>query len=319
MKNSVKRHFWELNPIAADAGLRSWTVDTPCDLKAQRVRDLLQWAVEELKEHNIQTPRLDAEVLLAYAMNKDRLQLYLSFQDIVDKESESHYRALIAERAEQKPVSYLVGRKEFMSLDFIVNESVMIPRPETEVLVETVCGLGTPESEVLELGTGSGAIAVSLARYNPEWHIVATDLSMKALLIARENARLHRVTDRVSFLQADLLSALSSRSKFDWLVSNPPYIPAQDLAYLPAGIRKYEPMLALDGGVDGLDVIRRIVANAHTVLKPGGRIALEIGYGQSEKVQEIADETGKYSDFSVIKDYSGIPRVFHFGLRGDQY
>ena len=214
------------------------------------------------------------------------------------------------------PVSYLTGHKEFMSLDFIVNENVLIPRPETEVLVETVCRLGEPGSRVLELGAGSGAIAVSLAKYNPDWYVLATDLSMEALIVAQENARYHGVTDRVYFLQGDLLNAFSSRSKFDWVVSNPPYIPARDLAGLPAGIRRYEPILALDGGLDGLDVIRRIIAEAHRVLKPGGRLAIEIGYGQSEDVQEIASKTERYSGCSIVRDYSGISRVFHSSFLG---
>ena len=308
-------------------------------LKARRAKDLLQWSVEELRGCNVETSRLDAEVLLAHALKRDRLQLYLTLEEEVDAESESYYRTLIRKRSNLMPVSYLTGHKEFMSLDFVVNENVLIPRPETEVLVETVCRLGKAGSRVLELGTGSGAIAVSLASCNPDWRILATDLSMDALLIAKENARRHGVMDRVSFLQADLLSALSLpsslrgrmppyspfaqafpkldsatrelHSEFDWVVSNPPYIPARNLASLPVGIRKYEPMLALDGGTDGLDVIRRIIEEAHTLLKTGGRLAIEIGYGQSEDVQKIADRTGKYMGCFIVEDYSGIPRVFH--------
>ena len=283
-----------------------------------RLKDMLSWAVEELRKHNSETPRLDAEVLLAYTMKMDRLQLYLNPEDVADEERESSYRILIEKRSAYMPVSYLTGHKEFMSLDFMVNENVLIPRSETEILVETVCKLGIPQCtgeikggcRVLELGTGSGAIAVSLARYNPDWRVLATDLSEKALLVARKNARFHGVMDRITFLQSDLFSALSRHSKFDWVISNPPYIPALDLACLPAGIREYEPMLALDGGADGLDVIRRIIAEAYIMLRPGGRLAIEIGYGQSEEVQKITDETGRYSDYSIIKDYSGIPRIF---------
>ncbi len=283
-----------------------------------RLKDMLSWAVEELRKYNSETPRLDAEVLLAYTMKMDRLQVYLNLGDVADEERESSYRILIEKRSACMPVSYLTGHKEFMSLDFIVNENVLIPRSETEILVETVCELGIPQGaggirggcRVLELGTGSGAIAVSLARYNPDWRVLATDLSEEALLVARENARFHGVMDRITFLQSDLFSALSRHSKFDWVVSNPPYISARDLTCLPAGIREYEPMLALDGGADGLDVIKRIIAETYIVLRPGGRLAIEIGYGQSEEVQKITDEIGKYSDYSIIKDYSGIPRIF---------
>ena len=281
-----------------------------CDPEARCVKDLLQWAARKLRKHKFETPRLDVEVLLAHAMKKDRLQLYLALEDAVDKDSELYYRSMISERLAYRPVSYLIGNKEFMSLDFIVNENVLIPRPETETLVETVWRLEQTGSRVLELGTGSGAIAVSLARCNFDWHIVATDLSMKAILVARENARFHDVIDRISFLQGDLFSAFSRHSEFDWVVSNPPYIPTRDLAELPPGIRQYEPILALDGGPDGLSVIRRIIAEAYTVLKPGGQLAIEIGYGQSDEVQNLAYETGKYSDFSIVRDYSGIPRVF---------
>jgi release factor glutamine methyltransferase len=287
-----------------------------CGPKAQCVKDLLQWAAKKLRERNFETPRLDAEVLLAHAMKIDRLQLYLAFEDTVDKEVELYYRSMIAERLAYKPVSFLTGHKEFMSLDFIVNENVLIPRPETETLVETVCKLGQTGSRVLELGTGSGAIAVSLARCNSDWRIVATDLSMEAILVAQGNARLHDVIERISFVQGDLFSAFSRYSEFDWVVSNPPYIPTRDLADLPPGIRQYEPILALDGGPDGLSVIRRVISEAYTVLKPGGQLAIEIGYGQSDEVQNLAYETGKYSDFSIIKDYSGIPRVFCCRLSG---
>ena len=146
---------------------------------------------------------------MAHALKKDRLKLYLDLEEAVDEESELYYRILIGRRSDLMPISYLTGHKEFMSLDFMVNENVLIPRPETEVLVETICRLGKAGSRVLELGTGSGAIAVSLAKYNLDWRIVATDLSMEALLVARENARCNGVIDRVSFLQADLFSGMA--------------------------------------------------------------------------------------------------------------
>ena len=281
------------------------------DTEARSVKDLLQWAVEELEELHIETSRLDAEVLLAHAMRKERLQLYMALEETSDAELESHYKSLIRKRSAHTPVSYLTGHREFMSLDFVVDENVLIPRPETEILVETVSKLGKAEGLALELGTGSGAIAVSLARYNPGWHIVATDLSMAALVIARENARRHKVIDKISFVQADLLGAFSSSHKFNWVVSNPPYIPERSLAQLPTDVREYEPMLALNGGIDGLDVIRSVIAGAHAVLKPGGRLVIEIGCGQSAEVQNMAAETGRYSDYSIVGDYSGIPRIFH--------
>ena len=281
------------------------------DVKPRRVKSLLQWAVEELEKFHIETPRLDAEVLLAHAMRKERLQLYLALEETSDAELESHYKSLIQKRSAHTPVSYLTGHREFMSLDFVVDENVLIPRPETEILVETVSKLGKAGDLALELGTGSGAIAVSLAKYNPGWHIVATDLSMAALRIARENTRRHEVIDRISFAQADLFRAFLPIRKFDRVVSNPPYIPERDLAQLPADVREYEPMLALNGGTDGLDVIRRIIAGAWTVLRSGGMLAMEMGHDQSGDVQSIVKVTGRYSDYSIVGDYSGIPRIFH--------
>jgi len=268
----------------------------------------LKQAINLLKDGGIENPKLDAEVLLAHVLNKDRIQLYIYPDYVLNDDENSRYRALIDKRLARIPVSYLTGHKEFMSLDFRV-DNVLIPRPETEVLVETVCKLGDAGSKVLDLGTGSGAIAVSLARYNPDWSILATDISMDALLIARENASRHNVTNQILFIQTDLFDGVSPTYNFDWIVSNPPYIPTGDLANLPDEV-KNEPIIALNGGTDGLDVIRRIIKDASVYLKPYGCLAIEIGYGHSESIQKIADETGKYTDYSIIKDYSGIPRIF---------
>jgi release factor glutamine methyltransferase len=276
-----------------------------------RVEKLIKWGIEELERCHIKSPRLDAEVLLSHAMNKSRLQLYLDMKEVVDKHTESCYINLIRDRKENKPVSYITGHKEFMSLDFIVDGHVLIPRPETELLVETVCEIGKSQGLILDLGTGSGAIAVSLAKYNPGWRIVATDLSINALLVARKNAYKHKVEDRIYFVQSDLFDAFSSYVKFSWVVSNPPYVPTGDLDYLTDDIRRYEPMLALDGGADGLDVIRCILSEAHKIMNPGGYLAIEMGYDQSESVEEIARRMGKYSDFHIVKDYSDLPRIFY--------
>ncbi len=292
------------------------------------LKDLLDWGIQSLKNVGIETARLDAEVLLAHVLRKERGQLYIDMQEPVGEEGESRYRSFIGKRIAHTPVTYLTGHKEFMSLDFIVNESVLIPRPDTEVLVETVCKIGKPGSRVLELGTGSGAIAVSLAKYREDWRILATDLSMDALLAAKENARLNGVIDRVFFVQMDLFDALCTMNRatpctincattglFDWVVSNPPYVPSEEISGLPYEISMYEPRLALDGGKDGLDVIRKILLDAYKVLKPDGNLAIEIGFGQGESVRVIADEVGRYSNCSIIKDYSGIPRVFYCQIR----
>jgi release factor glutamine methyltransferase len=280
------------------------------------VKDILKQSIKLLKDGGIESPQLDAEVLLSYVLNKDRSQLYIYPDYVLNEDENSHYRALIDKRLERIPISYLTGHKEFMSLDFKVNRNVLIPRPETELLVETVCKFRSPQHpsqkviKVLDLGTGSGAIAVSLAKYNPNYSILATDVSMSALFVARENAIHNDVIDRVSFIQTDLFDGISQDSKFDWVVSNPPYILTGDLPSLSQEIRKYEPILALDGGADGLDVIKRIIENAFMFLKPSGHLAIEFGYGQSDSVKRIADEIGKYSDYLIVNDYSGLPRIF---------
>lgn len=283
------------------------------------LKELLQWGIGSLKDAGIETAALDAEVLLAYVLGKNRTQLYLDGQEVVGNEAESIYNTVIGKRVSRVPVSYLTGHKEFMSLDFCVNESVLIPRPDTEILVETICKMGKPGSLVLELGTGSGAIAVSLAKYNEDWGILATDISMNALLVAKENAKINGVSDRVYFAQMDMFDGLRMMNHatpgiFDWVVSNPPYIASGEIYQLSPEIRKYEPKLALDGGLDGLDAIREILSKAFMVLKPDGKLAIEMGYGQRDPVQAIADSVGRYSQYRVVNDYSGTPRVFYCQL-----
>lgn len=277
---------------------------------SKSIGSILAWAIKTLTDGGIENPQLDAEVLLAYALKKDRVYLYLDSQKQLEKSIVLNYKRLIGERLKHKPISYITGYKEFMSLDFIVNESVLIPRPETEILVETVRKLGNPGSMILELGTGSGAIAVSLAKYNQDWKVVATDISFQALLVASENARLHNVSERVRFIQTNLFDGLSRHKLYDCVVSNPPYVPTGDLDSLSDDIRKYEPIIALDGGKDGLDVIKQILIQSPDVLKIGGYVAMEIGYSQSGRIIDFASALGMYSDCFTVNDYSGIPRVF---------
>lgn len=282
---------------------------------SKSIGSILIWAIETLKDGGIENPQLDAEVLLAYVLKKERIDLYLDSHKVLEKNLEMNYKRLIEKRLKHKPISYIIGHKEFMSLDFKVNESVLIPRPETELLVETVCKMGNWGEMILELGTGSGAIAVSLAKYRQDWKIVATDISFQALLVAYENARIHGVSERVKFIQTNLFDGLSRRKLYNWVVSNPPYILTTDLDTLPDDIKNYEPILALDGGKDGLDIIKQILIKSPEVLKIGGYIAIEIGYGQSSKIIDFTEALGMYSDYFIMDDYSGIPRVFCCKLR----
>lgn len=273
------------------------------------IKKALSWAIELLKNEGIQTAQLDAEVLLVYILNIDRTSLYLNQEIVLDTEKVNRFESLVEKRLAHVPIGYLIGHKEFMSLDFKVNENVLIPRPETETLTEYVIKSDLSHIKILEIGTGSGAIAVSIAKYKQDCFILATDLSINALMLARENAFVNGVEKQISFVQTDLFDAISMDHKFNWIVSNPPYIPTDEIKKLSKEV-KYEPIMALDGGNDGLDIIREIIHNAYVFLEPNGRLAIEIGYGQSEAVLKIAKKVGKYSDYFFINDYAGIPRVF---------
>jgi release factor glutamine methyltransferase len=280
------------------------------------VKKALIWAIESLKGGRIENPQLDAEVLLAYVLDTDRTQLYLYPEAILDEEKSLYYKILTEKRQSHIPVSYLTGHKEFMALDFKVNESVLIPRPDTEILVEVVIKSSVSHSKIFDVGTGSGAIAISLAKYVSDCLVLATDLSLESLKIARENAVINGVNDKILFGQTDLFDAISPNFGFDYIVSNPPYIPTDDIKNLSDEVRKFEPIMALDGGIDGLDIIRKILGNAFAFLKPSGRLAIEIGYGQSYNVTKIADDVGEYSDYSFVNDYAGIQRVFCCKTKG---
>ena len=242
-------------------------------MKIWRVMDLIKWTTEYFQGHDIESARLDAELLLGHVLNKSRLQLYLDFEQVVDAEYLAQYRELIRKRVERVPVAYLINHKEFMSLNFYVDENVLIPRPETEVLVEAVLThqsdggeftTASPDSlVVVDIGTGSGAIAVSLTTKRPEWNIIATDISPLSLQIAQQNAQKHAVAERIIFLHGDLFQPLQNnyRGQCDWIVSNPSYIASEDILTLAPEI-KHEPRIALDGGADGLVFIRRLIAEA---------------------------------------------------------
>ena len=276
-----------------------------------RVIDLIEWTTKFFKNQNITSPRLDAELLLGHVLKKSRLQLYLSFDMPVLQEALLQFRTLIKRRAAHTPVSYLTNQKEFMSLAFYVDSRVLIPRPETEILAETVMQQQSGKCRLIDIGTGSGAIAVSLAVNRPEWEIVATDLEAGALDVARENARIHGCTERITFLQGDLFSPVEPLEdrRFDWIASNPPYISAHDFSSLPPDIRNHEPKCALAAGGDGLDIIRKIVAGAPRFLNAHGRLILEIGGNQSHQVQDLIQSHPAYNEIQVIVDYSGRERI----------
>lgn len=276
------------------------------------VRRVLEWTTGHLQKHGSETPRLDAEVLLAHSRGCPRIKLYTEYDEPLSDAVRAKMKELVKRRAAREPVAYLVGSREFFSLAFEVTPDVLIPRPDTEVLVvETLALAKTPQPvDVLELCTGSGCIAVSIAVNAPQSRVTATDISPAALTIAARNATRHKVNERISFLEADLWHAVPADARFDVIVSNPPYVTRQELADLEDDVRKYEPHLALDGGVDGLDQLRTIVARAPDWLRPGGWLLLEMDPAQIPKVDAIASATGCYADVGYAKDLSNRPRVW---------
>lgn len=284
---------------------------------------LLKWSTGYFTSHDIDSPRATAEILLAHALNLKRIDLYLRYDQPLLKTELSAYKLLIKRRIRREPVAYITGTKEFWSNKLSISPDVLIPRPDTECLVETalkyldsVCDPNVlqseclPKGKVLELGVGSGAVVVALASERPLYRYVATDVSMKAILIARQNAGNHKVNSRIQFVAGDWLEAFSPHiPSFDMILSNPPYIPSGEIPYLQAEVAEFEPCLALDGGADGLFAIRRIISTAHSLLKPGGRLLLEIGCSQAADVVKIIRASGDYASFHVVQDYAGHDRV----------
>ena len=289
--------------------------------KMWRVVDLLDWTTRYFEQHGISNPRLDAEVLLAHLLERSRLELYLHFEMPVFQEHLTPYRELIKKRIEHTPVSYLTNRKEFMSLDFYVDERVLIPRPETEQLVETILREKTGDSErLLELGTGSGVIATSLAVHQPKWNIIATDISEPALEVAEKNADTHAPTAQIKFLSGDLFDPIKTVNpvgdiRFDWIVCNPPYVKKTKWDTLSPDVRDYEPEIALFAGDDGLAVIRRLIAEAPEYLAPNGKLILEIGDTQGDTVRALIDAEPAYCTCELLKDYAEKERIVLASVR----
>ena len=283
--------------------------------KIWRVMDLLDWTSGYFEQHGIPNPRLDAEVLLGHLLDKSRLQLYLHFEMPVFQEHLTPFRELIKKRIEHTPVSYITNRKEFLSLDFYVDERVLIPRPETEQLVETVLATNTDTPQrLLELGTGSGAIATSLAVHQAEWDIVATDISEPALAVAQKNAETHACTAQITFMSGDLFEPIKTidipeKRQFDWIVCNPPYIKNMERDSLSPDVRDHEPEIALFAGDDGLNVIRRLISEAPQYLSPNGKLLFEIGATQAESVCALIDAEPAYCRSEFLKDYAKKDRL----------
>lgn len=272
---------------------------------------LLNWTADFLKRKGSESPRLDAEVLLAHVLKWERVQLYTRHADEVSETDRTAYRALIKRRAEGSPVAYLVGKKEFFSLSLSVSPDVLIPRPDTETVVVTFLELfkGRESPVAVDVGTGSGCIPLACVSRHPSVRFHAIDLSEAALAVARRNADALKLSERVTFHQGDLLEPAASLGPFDAIVSNPPYIATATIPTLDVGVRQYEPHLALDGGEDGLRVVSRLIEQAAPLLKAGGHLILEIGSDQERSVRDLISAQASLELHPTIRDAANHPRV----------
>ncbi|MBW2030408.1 MAG: peptide chain release factor N(5)-glutamine methyltransferase [Deltaproteobacteria bacterium] len=285
--------------------------------KKWTIGELLRVTAEYLEAKGIESPRLSSEILLAHNLGVDRIHLFLNFDKPLDEEEITRYRTLVRRRVKGEPIQYITGRQDFWSMEFIVGPGVLIPRPESELLVETALSLlgkrpGTPgeSATILDLGTGSGALAVALARELEGAEIWATDISGPALEVARENARRHGLEGRIHFREGDLFGAFGKEDiEFHVVLSNPPYIPSGTFTSLQPEIRDHEPRVALDGGPDGMDCIERIIREGAGFLKSGGWLLLEMGPGQMSRARQLVQANGHYRDNRAVKDYSHQFRV----------
>lgn len=285
------------------------------------VRKVLEWTTGHLKKHGSGTPRLDAEVLLAHARKCLRIQLYTQYDEVLSDEVRGVMRDLVQRRAQHEPVAYLVGEREFFSLPFFVSRDVLIPRPDTETLVIQVVEClkpmptedGTvPPAEnvrIADLCTGSGCVAVAIATQWPSASVVATDLSEKALAVAKSNIDRHGLAARIELRQGSLLDPLKSLPPFHVIASNPPYIPKAEIETLDPDVRRHEPHLALDGGVEGLDCLRPLIEQGANHLLPAGWMLLEFTPEQAAKLVSIAEASGHWSHIEVVKDLGQTPRI----------
>lgn len=270
---------------------------------------LAHWGEVALTGSGTTTARLDAEILLCHAMEMDRTRLIAHFDEPAPAHAVDRFAELIGRRALKEPVAYITGIKEFYSLPFHVNRSVLIPRPETELVVDEALAFAGAESalSVLDIGAGSGAIAVAVAANRPRWKMDAVDLSVDALAVARENARMNGVAGRVTFMVSDLFYSIGDKI-YDLILSNPPYI-ADDSEDVASDVRLYEPHSALFAGHDGMDVIDTLVRQSPSRLKPGGRLIFEMDASQAERVRRLIEETRELRFIRIVRDYAGLDRV----------
>ena len=279
------------------------------------VLEAIQRSTEFLARKGVDSPRLQAELLLAHLLEQPRMKLYLDFERALTPAEIDGFRALIKRRGQREPLQHIIGSASFCGFEITVNRDVLIPRSETELLAERgwtflnqLSTLNPQPSTVLDFGTGSGCLAITLACKCAAAEVYAVDISPEALALARRNAARHGLAERIRFLQGDGFAALPQGTRFDLIISNPPYIPSGDIASLPPEVRDYDPHRALDGGPDGLDHGRRLAAESARFLKPHGRLMLEFGDGQAERLREILQQQ-KWIVEAIEEDYTHQPRI----------
>ncbi|MEN6412147.1 MAG: peptide chain release factor N(5)-glutamine methyltransferase [Veillonellales bacterium] len=277
--------------------------------KVWTIGSILTWTRQYFGEKGVDNPRLDAEVLLSHILDKDRLHLYVNFDQPLQPAELAAFRDAVKKRVMRIPVAYITGHKEFMGLDFTVAPAVLIPRPDTEILVETALNRlkGAESLRLLDMGIGSGAILISLLVKLPQAQGVGVDISQDALQVAEKNGEHLGVANRLELCRGDLFAPVADR-EFDAVLSNPPYIPDGDISQLTPEVRR-EPRLALAGGNDGLDFYRRIIDQGGKLLSSGGFIALEVGVHQAGQVASLAAAGQELVVAAIVKDYAGIERV----------
>ncbi len=282
------------------------------------IRNSIKWAITILKRSEIEFPEIDADTLLAYVLSCDRSRLYTNPNNVIDATDICKYKELIYKRAAHVPLQYITRRAEFMSLDFVVDERVLIPRPETEILVETVLKRAEDDKFsdkriiVMDIGTGSGNIAVSLAKFLSNAEIYTNDISQDALTLAQTNVQRHKVIDKVHLLNGDFYNIFVGniqKKQVDFIVSNPPYISESEWNSLEPEVREHEPWEALVGGKDGFCFYRRIIMGATDWLRPGGYLIVEIGETQANTVIKLMQNELYYDEIEVIKDLQGKERI----------
>ncbi len=279
-------------------------------MSCETIKDALYTASEMFAEAGIETPALDARVLLSHVTGKGRTYLMAHSEDTLACDQKSVFESCVKRRAQREPVAYITNTKQFYAHDFYVDPCVLVPRPETELLVETTLKLlPIRPSVICEIGAGSGAVSASIALANPTVHIIATDISVTALEVAQKNLQTHGVSDRVELRHGDATSPLSDyECRLDAIITNPPYIPSSDIPALQPEVAEYEPKGALDGGKDGLDFYRLFIPESIKYLTSGGFIAMEIGKGQHVEVEKLCNLAG-FMGVKIKKDLAGIERV----------